>query len=670
MHGNKILIVQFLICTVIIYFGCIVAANYCALLLDYDAQLGEGVMVVAGYPVFGALDYFTWMYYYRAYYPSVFDAADRIIYTSVGVSFIAAIVGSLYRNREPQDRATYGSAQWATQQDLVGMGLLGDEGIILGKTDRGHYLRHDGPEHTLLVAPPRSGKGVGTVVPTLLTWAHSVICNDIKEELWQTTAGYRSTFSHAIYFNPTSLSSAGFNPLMEVRRGPHEVKDVQNIADILVDPEGARDRRDHWEKTAHALLVGAILHVLYAETRKTLPGVTSFLSSPESDFEGTLTKMMGTLHLGDKPHPVVAESAQEVLNKSTNERSGVLSTAMSFLELYRDPIIAKAVSRSDFCVNDLMFGKNPVSLYLVTPPSDISRTKPLMRLIWNQVARKLTERPITQEAHYDHKLLMLMDEFTSLGRMEFLETALSYIPGYGIKAMLVCQSLNKIDNVYGPHNSIMDACHIRHFFAANDEKTAKRISELTGTKTEQRQQRNFAGSRLAPWLSHLMVASQETARPLRTPGEIMQLPKDQQIIFYAGAPPILAYKILYYQERGLRGRDHQTYPAPLLFEGHYPDCPNSGNIILWDSSDKPTDTQKVDDETPSVMVNPDRSREISHEKSRPLFRTESPNEERYAMQASTDITKQTVLFTIDHDSEDLDRSSRADSTEGIGGREL
>jgi len=459
---------------------------------------------------------------------------------------------------------------------------------------------------------------------------------------------------------------------MEVRRGPHEVKDVQNIADILVDPEGARDRRDHWEKTAHSLLVGAILHVLYAEARKTLPGVTSFLSNPESDFEGTLKKMMNTSHLGDKPHPVVAESAQEVLNKSTNERSGVLSTAMSFLELYRDPIIAKAVSRSDFCVNDLMFGKNPVSLYLVTPPSDISRTKPLMRLIWNQVARKLTERPITQEAEYDHKLLMLMDEFTSLGRMDFLETALSYIPGYGIKAMLVCQSLNKIDNVYGPHNAIMDACHIRHFFSANDEKTAKRISELTGTKTEQRQQRNFAGSRLAPWLSHLMVASQETARPLRTPGEIMQLPKDQQIIFYAGAPPILAYKVQYYQEQGLMGRDQLTYPAPPLFESHYADCPNSGNIILWEHSDQTDDTQKIDDEEAGDRVDPNRSRETRPENSRPLFRADNTNEARDVTQTGKDITKQTVLFAGDHDrdSEDLDRSSRADSTEDMGGRAL
>uniref|UniRef100_UPI0022EBDAB5 type IV secretory system conjugative DNA transfer family protein n=1 Tax=Listeria seeligeri TaxID=1640 RepID=UPI0022EBDAB5 len=99
-------------------------------------------------------------------------------------------------------------------------------------------------------------------------------------------------------------------------------------------PEGALERRNHWEKTSHALLVGAILHVLYAGEDKTLRGVANFLSDPASPFELTLHRMMTTPHLGYGPHPVVASAAREVLNKSDNERSGVLSTAMSFLGLY------------------------------------------------------------------------------------------------------------------------------------------------------------------------------------------------------------------------------------------------------------------------------------------------------------------------------------------------
>jgi type IV secretion system protein VirD4 len=186
----------------------------------------------------------------------------------------------------------------------------------------------------MAIAPTRSGKGVGLVVPTLLSWTGSVVIHDIKGENWALTAGWRSRFSHCLLFNPTDARSAHYNPLLEVRRGPEEVRDVQNIADILVDPEGALERRNHWEKTSHGLLVGAILHVLYAEEDKTLARVATFLSDPQRSFAATLQAMMSTNHLGTKEaplvHPVVASAARELLNKSGNERSGVLSTCPSW----------------------------------------------------------------------------------------------------------------------------------------------------------------------------------------------------------------------------------------------------------------------------------------------------------------------------------------------------
>jgi type IV secretion system protein VirD4 len=227
------------------------------------------------------------------------------------------------------------------------------------------------------VAPTRSGKGVGLVLPTLLTWPGSAVIHDIKGENWELTAGWRARFSHCLLFDPTNPASARFNPLLEVRKGPHEVRDVQNIADILVDPEGMRDRRDHWDKTAHTLLTGAILHVLYAEEEKTLARVATFLADPSRSIVRTLRIMLTTNHLGneDAPmvHPAVASIARELLNKSENERSGVVSTAMSLLALYRDPLIAANTAHSDWRIADLMSAERPVSLYLVVPPSDISR---------------------------------------------------------------------------------------------------------------------------------------------------------------------------------------------------------------------------------------------------------------------------------------------------------
>jgi len=214
------------------------------------------------------------------------------------------------------------------------------------------------------------------------------------------------------------------------------VRDVQNVADILVDPEGALERRNHWEKTSHSLLVGAILHVLYAEADKTLAGVANFLSDPRRPIATTLRAMMTTLHLGDRPHPVVASAARELLNKSENERSGVLSTAMSFLGLYRDPVVAKVTRRCDWRIADLVDCEQPATLYLVVPPSDISRTKPLVRLVLNQIGRRLTEELETRNRRY--RLLLMLDEFPALGRLDFFETALAFMAGYGLKSFLNC----------------------------------------------------------------------------------------------------------------------------------------------------------------------------------------------------------------------------------------
>ena len=319
--------------------------------------------------------------------------------------------------------------------------------------------------------------------------------------------------------------------------------------------------------------MGAILHVLYAGEDKTLRGVANFLSDPACPFELTLHRMMTTSHLGDGPHPVVASAAREVLNKSDNERSGVLSTAMSFLGLYRDPTVAEVTSRCDWRIADLIAAEHPVSLYLVVPPSDISRTKPLIRLILNQIGRRLTESLDGSDGiERRHKLLLMLDEFPALGRLDFFETALAFMAGYGIRSFLIAQSLNQIDKAYGQNHSILDNCHVRVTFATNDERTAKRISETLGTATELKSQRNYAGHRLAPWLGHLMVSRQETARPLLTPGEVMQLPPDEAVVMVSSLAPIKAKKLRYYADSNFK---HRVLPPPVLTAGRYADVPPS-----------------------------------------------------------------------------------------------
>jgi type IV secretion system protein VirD4 len=249
---------------------------------------------------------------------------------------------------------------------------------------------------------------------------------------------------------------------------------------------------------------------------------------------------------------------------------------MSFLGLYRDPVVAEVTRRCDWRIVDIVGGKHPTTLYLVVPPSDINRTKPLIRLILNQVGRRLTED--LQARGNRHRLLLMLDEFPALGRLDFFESALAFMAGYGLKAFLIAQSLNQIEKAYGPNNSILDNCHVRVSFATNDERTAKRVSDALGTATEMKAMKNYAGHRLSPWLGHLMVSRSETARQLLTPGEVMQLPPSDEIVMVAGIPPIRAKKARYYEDSRLQDR---ILPPPTLTK------PESGQADDWSNLDLP-----------------------------------------------------------------------------------
>jgi type IV secretion system protein VirD4 len=559
MSATKILWGQIIaVCAVVLAFVWS-ATEWTAWQLAFQPELGRPWFSLLGWPVYFPPAFFWWWFSFDAYAHEIFVDGGYIAAAGGIAAFAVAVAMSVWRAREAKHAITYGSARWATAQEIRSADLLHPDGVMLGHW-HGHYLRHDGPEHVLCFAPTRSGKGVGLVVPTLLTWPGSAIVHDIKGENWTLTAGWRARFGRALLFDPTNAASSAYNPLMEVRRGEREVRDVQNIADVLVDPEGALEKRNHWEKTSHSLLVGAILHVLYAEEDKTLAGVANFLSDPRRPIEKTLWAMMTTPHLGNgRVHPVVASAARELMNKSENERSGVLSTAMSFLGLYRDPVVAKVTRQCDWCIADLVEGEKPLTLYLVVPPSDISRTKPLIRLILNQIGRRLTEE--LDSKRRKHRLLLMLDEFPALGRLDFFENALAFMAGYGLKAFLIAQSLNQIEKAYGQNNSILDNCHVRVSFATNDERTAKRVSDALGIATELRAMKNYAGHRLSPWLGHLMVSRQETARPLLTAGEIMQLPSADELVLVSGCPPIRAKKVRYYQDKRLNDR---IRPPPTL----------------------------------------------------------------------------------------------------------
>jgi type IV secretion system protein VirD4 len=545
-----------------IVLGAVSATQWTAGALGHQRRLGAPDADLLGYPLYWPWRFFTWWYHFDAYARSTFQTGSLIFLGATLGAIVLAFLFSLWRSRDAKSSGTYGTARWASARDIRSQGLTHGDGVVLGAFER-QMLRHDGDEHVLVIAPTNTGKSVGISLPTGLVWRNSFLALDIKGESWSVTSGLRSAFGPVYRFAPASADTHRFNPLTQIRRGEAEVRDAQVLADMLVDPEGALRERSHWQLRAFELLVAAILWTLYAEERKSLARLGELLADPARPVIHLLEDMLLRPIKAGAPHPVVAAGARQLLDMADAERSGVVSTALGCLALYRDPVLARATEASDFGIEELITGEKPVSLYLVIPPQEMSRLKALLRLVLNQILKRLTEIASENPAT-GRRVLLMLDEFPQLGRLDFFEYALAYIRGYRIKACLIAQSLNQIVQIYGDNSSILDNAHVRVAFACNDERTAKRISDMLGVTTETRSQHNYAGSRMAAWLGHTMVSRQEVPRALLTPGEVMQLPPDEALILTGGAPPIRARKVRYFAEAILNSRVRPPFSSPRL----------------------------------------------------------------------------------------------------------
>src|SRR5208283_4954313 len=299
----------------------------------------------------------------------------------------------------------------------------------------------------------------------------------------------------------SSSASVHFNPLDEIRIGTeHETGDIQNLANLIVDPDG-RGLQTHWQKTACSLLTGCIAHVLYRTRREktpaTLPAVDRLLSDPDKKAIDVWTEMLCYLHESGETHPLVASAARDQLNRPEEEAGSVLSTALSYLTIYRDPVVADNVSRSDFCIRDLMHSENPVTLYIVTEPVDKTRLQPLVRVLVNMIVRisasGLAFENGAPKPAYKHRLLLLLDEFPALGKLDILQESLAFLPGYGIKAYLIAQDINQLYAHYSKEEAITSTCHVQCAFAPNRIETAEHLSKLTGQTTVVKEQITTSG---------------------------------------------------------------------------------------------------------------------------------------------------------------------------------
>ncbi|ATH80275.1 type IV secretory system conjugative DNA transfer family protein [Pseudomonas sp. KHPS1] len=500
---------------------------------------------------------------------------------SLGVLVAAAgmmalvIVRLIQRNSATANAFLHGSARWGERKDIEDAGLLADEGVYVGawldKRNKLHYLRHNGPEHILTFAPTRSGKGVGLVIPTLLSWKHSAVITDLKGELWALSAGWRQKHAgnRVLRFEPaTAQGCVGWNPLEEIRLGTeYEVGDVQNLATLIVDPDG-KGLNDHWQKTSQAMLVGCILHLCYRSLDEggvaSLPALDAMLADPSRPIDELWQEMTHYGHLNGENHPLVGSAARDMLDRPAEEAGSVLSTAKSYLSLFRDPIVARNVSRSEFKIRDLMNHDDPLSLYIITQPNDKARLRPLVRILVNMIVRLLADKMDFEDgrpkAHYKHRLLMMLDEFPSLGKLDIMQESLAFVAGYGIKCYLIVQDLSQLQEFYGQNESITSNCHIQNAYPPNRVETAEHLSKLTGQTTIVKEQITTSGRRSSALLGQVSRTIQEVQRPLLTTDEALRMPgprKDSQgniqeagdmVIYCAGYPAFYGKQPLYFQD--------------------------------------------------------------------------------------------------------------------------
>ena len=397
-----------------------------------------------------------------------------------------------------------------------------------------------------------SGKGVGVVIPTLLTWPGSVICTDVKGgENYLVTATYRAQFSRVFAFNPCDPTSRKLNPLAEVRLGVHEVGDAQVIAGILVDPESAMRRMDHWEQTAFGLLTGLILHTLYGpRPNRTLPGVLQLMDNPQLGMAGVLEEMLTYPHLTGKTHPTIAMIARAQKNRADREASSVWSTVERCLTLFHDPVIGGNLSAHELPFDMIHQPTDPVSLYLICNPGDGPRLEPLFKLLIQQIMARVTSGSPRARGP---QALALFEEFPALGYMPFFAKVLGLMRSYRMRALIAIQSLNSLEQLYGERQTILDNCRVKVFLEVGDDRTAKRISDMLSTTTVEREVQSTS-RQAGSLLSNQSWAPHETARPLLTVGELIQFPSDREIVLVNGMPPIVASKLRYFEDRQLMRR--------------------------------------------------------------------------------------------------------------------
>lgn len=470
-----------------------------------------------------------------------------LIISGVASAFLLSIIAAILS--KPSITDIYGKARFARYADIKKAGLLAEQGVVLGKA-YSKTLRLSGYEHVTVFAPTGTGKSTGITIPNLLEWQESCVVSDIKLQLFKLTSKYRESQGHKVYLwsigTPNGITHC-YNPLDIIGDNPYtRINEIQKIAAILIpdDPKG----ESVWEPQARMLFVALTLYVL--DTRgmqKTISAVVRLFKS-QSNFVGFINN---TLANRDDLDPVCRENLMKLAEVSEKTRSSVTFTFTSRFELFDNPLIVAATSRSDFDVRNLR--REKMTIYVGVTNDNLVRLSPLLTIFYQQVADVLTRKIPEEDEPYG--VLFLMDEFSSLKRMESFHKNIGLYREYKLRMVLIIQELSQLYDIYGRDGAkVFINAKVRIAYTQNDDETCKLIESMLGIKTMAIKQRSKnIGSGL---MSHgsQTESIQYIARPLMLAQEIRWMKETKALIIMQGYSGIYANKIAWFKQRPFKHR--------------------------------------------------------------------------------------------------------------------
>jgi type IV secretion system protein VirD4 len=477
--------------------------------------------------------------------------ANIVFHVGMGLLLVAMLAPVITLHFGDIDADTHGSARFATQQEIAPFLQL-DAGVLIGRDIKtGQPLRYDGPAHLLTMAPTRTGKGVGTIIPNLLTADRSILCIDPKGENAKITHRARETFGPVHVLDPfriTGLTCAAFNPLDTIDpNGVDIAEDVSALADALVHDELSVTGEAHWNEEAKALISGLLLKIITQEPRhrRTLTTLRECLTLPPEAFVGLLKEMQNS----DAARGLVARAANRHLGKSDREAAGVLSAAQRHTHFLDSPRMTAVLGQSDFAFSELK--TRTATVFLVLPPDRLSTYSRWLRLLVTQSLTDMARTELQSHSPSAEPVLYLLDEFAALGRLAPVERAMGLIAGYGVQLWPILQDVHQLRATYGTRaGTFLSNAGVLQVFGINDHDSARLVSDLLGQETVVF---NTMARALDSERSGISFNEQHTARPLLTPDEVRNMPKNRQLLFLAGRRPIMAAKLRYYADGEFRG---------------------------------------------------------------------------------------------------------------------